>query len=102
VLDYVRANGEDRITWQPEPGVRIAAVVTRFAGNDSGFVLAGRNMREAQKREDLVLALVALGSAVTMLAGLLAVIAVEVTFTSSPQLARATSADTVLAPGAVD
>ena len=52
VFDYVRQNGEDRITWQPQPGVRSAVVVTQFKGANSGFVLAGRSLREAEKRED--------------------------------------------------
>ena len=43
------ANGQDRFTWQPETGVRIAAVVTKY---NNGFVLAGRNIREVEKRED--------------------------------------------------
>jgi hypothetical protein len=41
--------GEDRFTWQPENGVRIAAVVVR---TNSGFILAGRNLREIEKREE--------------------------------------------------
>jgi hypothetical protein len=52
VFDYVRYNGEDRFTWQPQPGVRSAVVVTRFTGPASGFVLAGRSLREVEKRED--------------------------------------------------
>jgi hypothetical protein len=47
VLDYVRTHGEDRVTWQPRRGVRIASVVTRSA---HGFVVAGRNMREVEER----------------------------------------------------
>ena len=42
VFDYVRQHGEDRITWQPQPGVRSAVVVTQFQGPNSGFVVAGR------------------------------------------------------------
>jgi len=52
ILDYVRGHGEDRVTWQPEPGVRIAAVVARFQGSQPGFVLAGRSLREVEVRED--------------------------------------------------
>lgn len=52
VFDYVRANGEDRFTWQPERGVRDAAVVTSF---NSGFVLVARSIREVEKREDSLL-----------------------------------------------
>ena len=46
VLDYARAHGENRVTWQPLTGVRVAAVVTRYSGQASGFVLAGRSLRE--------------------------------------------------------
>jgi hypothetical protein len=56
VLDNVRSYGEERVTWQPRPGVRIASVVTRTPG---GFVVAGRNMREVQIREDRVFKLAA-------------------------------------------
>jgi hypothetical protein len=51
VLDYVRRHGQDPVTWQPEPGVRIASVVARFEGAQPGFVLAGRSLREIEKRE---------------------------------------------------
>jgi hypothetical protein len=54
VLDYTRRHGEDRITWQPERGVRIAAVVTRYNGVKSGFVLVGRSLREVEKRIDQI------------------------------------------------
>ncbi len=53
VLDYVKQNGEDRLTWQPEAGVRIASVTVPFNGPTSGYVLAGRSLREVEKREGL-------------------------------------------------
>ncbi len=60
VFDYVRTSGggnlrptdvfgEDRFTWEPESGVRVAAVVVR---QGSDFILAGRNIREVERRED--------------------------------------------------
>jgi hypothetical protein len=49
VLDYVRQHGEDRVTWQPESGIRMATVVTRY---DKGFVMAGRSLREVEIRVD--------------------------------------------------
>jgi hypothetical protein len=52
VFAYVRQNGEDRITWQPQSGVRSAIVVTQFKGASSGFVLVGRSLREVEIRED--------------------------------------------------
>lgn len=54
VFEYARQNGEDRVTWQPEPGVRIAAVVVGYTGTKPGFVLAGRSLREVEKRESQV------------------------------------------------
>jgi hypothetical protein len=44
--------GENRVTWQPEPGVRIAAVVASYSGTQSGFVMAGRSLRETERRVD--------------------------------------------------
>jgi hypothetical protein len=54
VLNYVRQHGEDRFTWRPIQGVRIAAVVQRVGGPHPGFVLAGRSMREEASRQGLV------------------------------------------------
>jgi hypothetical protein len=49
VFAFARAHGEDRVSWQPRPGVRVALVVERWSG---GFVASGRNMREVEKRVD--------------------------------------------------
>ena len=58
VFDNVRQHGEARISWQPvlgsEHGVRVAAVIQRVNGEHPGFVLAGRNMREVEAREEQV------------------------------------------------
>lgn len=51
VFDFVRQHAEERVTWQPEPGVRIASVVVRYGGPNPGFVLAGRSLREVERRE---------------------------------------------------
>ena len=61
IFDSVRKNGEDRITWQPQDGVRSAVVVTQFKGTSTGFVLAGRSLREVEKREDSLLQLLNIG-----------------------------------------
>jgi len=58
IFQYVRMSGEDRFTWQPENSVRIAAVVDK---TDSGFILAGRNLREVEKREDNILSMAIIG-----------------------------------------
>lgn len=58
VFNYVRQHGQERVSWQPvlggTHGVRIAAVVQRVNGPQPGFVLAGRNMREVEAREEQV------------------------------------------------
>jgi len=51
VLDYVRQKGQDRVTWQPEAGVRMATVVVPF---EHGFVVAGRSLTEVEKRASQV------------------------------------------------
>jgi len=48
VLDSTRELIENRVTWQPRDGVRIAAVIVSY---EDGYVLAGRNMREVESRE---------------------------------------------------
>jgi hypothetical protein len=72
VLDYVRTHGEDRVTWQPESGVRIAAVVVRINGAHPGFVLAGRSLREVEVREDNALTVAGVAWAFTLAASLAA------------------------------
>jgi hypothetical protein len=51
VFNYVKNHGEDRITWQPQKGIRLAAVVERVQGRNTGFVLAARSLAEVEKRE---------------------------------------------------
>jgi hypothetical protein len=51
VLDSTKQLGENRVTWQPREGVRIAAVIVSY---QNGFVLAGRNLREVEIRETQV------------------------------------------------
>lgn len=91
VFASVEQHGEDRITWQPQSGVRSAAVIDSFASSTSlaaggnassssstsltmggGFVLAGRSLREIEIREDNILHLAMLA----WIAGLIAMFAV--------------------------
>lgn len=50
--------GEKRFTWQPRDSVRIAAVVVPYK---NGYVLAGRSLREVEKREDHLMQEVVVG-----------------------------------------
>ncbi|WP_067930270.1 hypothetical protein [Alicyclobacillus kakegawensis] len=51
VLGFTRQHHEDCITWQPAPGIRIAAVVVSYGGNGGGYVLASRSLRVVEERE---------------------------------------------------
>ena len=47
VFDQVRNGGQDRITWQPAPGIRGAVVIQPWRG---GFVVVGRSLRLVEER----------------------------------------------------
>lgn len=70
VIEYVRKRGTDRITWQPERGVRIAAIIVRYGGARPGFVLAGRSLREIERRESAVAVQAGIAWVVTLAASL--------------------------------
>src|SRR3954447_21008146 len=78
IFDYVRSHDEERVTWQPRPGVRIAAVVTRYSGTQSGFVLAGRSLREVEKRTHLLTLQVGVAWLATMVGSLLTAIGIAI------------------------
>lgn len=77
VLDASRASGENRVTWQPRAGVRIAAVIVPVKGGAGGYVLAGRSLRLVEERIDTLTLSAALAWFATMVATLLAVAAGE-------------------------
>jgi hypothetical protein len=53
VLTAARSNGENRVTWQPRSGVRIAAVIVPYTTEGkTSYVLAGRSLKEAEARID--------------------------------------------------
>lgn len=59
VLGTVRArNGEDRVTWQPEDGVRLATVAVPW---QRGVVVGGASLKAPEERTGKVLLLVAAG-----------------------------------------
>lgn len=55
VLAYSKEHGQNRLTWQPRPGIRVAIVVTHINGGKGGYVLAGRSLWEVERREDQLL-----------------------------------------------
>jgi hypothetical protein len=67
-LEAARRQGQNRVTWQPEPGVRGATVIVPFDAPRPGTVLAGRSLREIERRADDILLLAVLGGAATVAA----------------------------------
>lgn len=70
LLAYARQHGEDRVTYQPEPGVRSALVIVPVSGGAGGFVAAGRSLGEVEKRVDNLGLIVTAGWLATELAAL--------------------------------
>jgi hypothetical protein len=74
VLVYAQKNGQNRRTWQPEYGGRMAIVVLPYNINGkNGFVLAGRSLREAERMEEILHNQVTIAAIITLLAAYLAV-----------------------------
>jgi hypothetical protein len=50
VFDYAKAHGEDKITWQPAKGVRIALVAAYYKSpKGEGYVFSGRSLAGVEK-----------------------------------------------------
>ena len=80
VLDYTRIHGSDIFTWEPISGLRIAAVLIRYKPEldryyttSSGFVLAGKSLRDVEMRESNLAHVVFVLWSITMSATFLAV-----------------------------
>ncbi len=57
-LESASARGENRVTWQPEAGVRLATVARPWSG---GFVVAGQSLRLTEQHIDTIGALCVAG-----------------------------------------
>jgi hypothetical protein len=51
VLAWVAAHSQDRITWQPGPGLREAAVIEPYGGLHPGFVLAAQSLQGTSSQQ---------------------------------------------------
>ena len=64
VLQQAKKDGEYRVTWEPEPGVRVATAVVYAAdakGEAHYFVISGHSLREVERRTALYGELALLG-----------------------------------------
>ncbi len=73
-LDSALQTGENRGTWQPAATVRVASVVVPYA---DGFVMAGRSLREVERREALTEAFSAITLVLAWMAELAVILALE-------------------------
>ena len=76
-FDSAKKFGENRFTWEPKKGVRSAVVLAYYKGKESGFVLAGRSLREIEIRETRLEIQVGVAWIVILTATLIAVIISE-------------------------
>ena len=76
-FDFAKKTGENRFTWEAKKGVRSAVVLAYYKGKDSGFVLAGRSLKEVEKRESQLGAQVVIAWIIILVASLTAVIVSE-------------------------
>ncbi len=68
-FEYAKSHGsENRFTWEPKKGVRIAAVL-KVVG-DKGYVLAGRSLKEIEAREMDLTKLTLIGWVISVLLAL--------------------------------
>jgi hypothetical protein len=51
LLDYVDKKGENRVTWQPQKGLRFATIAIK-AGDK--YIVAGRSLKETEKLIDTI------------------------------------------------
>jgi len=80
VLDFTRAHDQDVITWQPREGVRSALVIQHVSSGYNGFVVAGRSLREVERRESTLVEQVGIGWIVSLIALLLVIAAIGAIF----------------------
>ena len=70
VIQSVSDNGEDRFTWEPSHGVRLAAVVASTGGSHPEYVVAARSLKEVEKRISHTFHIVAAGWALALASSL--------------------------------
>ena len=71
VFEYVKLHHEERITWSPKPGVRVALVGVYHSGVNPGFVFAGRSLAEVERRISTIMQLTILAWFATLVASFL-------------------------------
>ncbi len=66
VLEFVKENGEDAVTWQPNGCVRMAMVVERVNSPQVAAVAVGRSLQEVEVRESNLVKMIFLALVASM------------------------------------
>lgn len=75
VLNASSLTHQNRITWQPQIGTRLALVVQAYKHDDNtGYVLIGRSLKEVEVREDMLFWMAAVTGGAVVLLGAFAVV----------------------------
>lgn len=77
IFNSVGKSGQSRFTWEPKDGIRVAAVLQKYTGKTPGYILAGRSIREIEKREDFLKKGVGLAYIVTLIATFISIYFVD-------------------------
>ena len=83
VFSSIRGDGVEGVTWQPEPGVRMATVVTRNPGSSGGFIVVGRSLADTESRIERIGSLLFVGWAATLI-GLIVLVGFSETLEARP------------------
>ncbi|MFA7308773.1 MAG: hypothetical protein WC045_01745 [Patescibacteria group bacterium] len=49
ILNYAKDHTENKLTWEPVPGVRTALIVKRIEGKNPGYVAVGRSLTGTER-----------------------------------------------------
>ncbi|MEZ4180552.1 MAG: hypothetical protein R3B41_03530, partial [Candidatus Doudnabacteria bacterium] len=73
-----------RFTWEPEPGVKLAAIIKHIS-DDTGFILAAKNLSEIEHRSRNITTIIGLAWIfMLLLSAILTWILTQFNFMSSP------------------
>jgi hypothetical protein len=79
ILAASDATGENRVTWQPRAGVRLATVIKPYrSASSSGYVLVGRSLHEVEARIDNLTTMFFITLVCALVGSLLLIILVEI------------------------
>lgn len=77
VFDEMNKKGQRTFTWEPKKGTRVAAVVQKYSGKASGYVLVARSLREVEKRELMLKQGVGIAWVITLIATFISIHVVD-------------------------